>query len=132
MLNSPAHSPLVVGATVSAAIGAPVHARGAVDAIAAVVAASRRTAQAAPAVTAIAVTRRIAVIACGGARGIGTVARGAPVTAAVDASVVAILRGGMTNARKILSRLSRKWPRLGGRWVGLSKSLMRRARKCKP
>jgi len=27
---------------------------------------------------------------------------------------------------------SRKWPRLRGRWVGLSKSLMRRARKCKP
>jgi hypothetical protein len=55
------HSPLVVGATVSAAVGAAVHAGSAVDARGAVVTAI--AAQAAPAVTAIAVTRRIAVIA---------------------------------------------------------------------
>jgi hypothetical protein len=80
-----AHSLLVVATAVATPIGTPIHAGGAVDTVAAVVAA-------------ITVTTRIAVIACGGASGIGAIARGAPVTATVDAPVVAILRGGMTNA----------------------------------
>jgi hypothetical protein len=90
------HSPSIVATAISSAvatpIGAPVHAGSAVDTVAAI----------AITVAAIAVPTRIAVIACGAASDIGPIPRGASITTAIDtpryAPVVAILRGGMTDA----------------------------------